>query len=220
METTAAIVLLLFIMTIQCLPYFAVTYIIYKILKTLWGSNKRTKINSYFATNIVDDRRKQDYEDVSKEVLNKMNISNIMDLKKHLYTIFEEFEYAIDQEDFKEMKRLSTPQNYNNYHTSMTLNKDKKRYIKNIQRRSMIIFELDTTSVKQSASAMIEISYNSSPVTTTIEKFEVIFRKDYKKDITNCPNCGAPLKGNKCEFCNSEIDTNDFKIHNIKKIIK
>ena len=114
METTAAIVLLLFIMTIQCLPYFAVTYIIYKILKTLWGSNKRTSINSYFATNIVDNRKKEDYKDVSKEVLDKMNITNILDLKKHLFNIFEEFEYAIDSEDFKTLKRLSTPQNYNN----------------------------------------------------------------------------------------------------------
>lgn len=22
---------------------------------------------------------------------------------------------------------------------------------------------------------------------------------------TNCPNCGAPLKGNKCEYCGTEI---------------
>ena len=102
----------------------------------------------------------------------------------------------------------------------MSLNKDKKRYIKNIQRRSMKIYELDSTSVKQAASAMIEISYNCTPTTIIIEKFEVIFRKDYKEDVTNCPNCGAPLKGNKCEFCNSEVEENDFKIHNIKKIIK
>lgn len=23
--------------------------------------------------------------------------------------------------------------------------------------------------------------------------------------ITNCPNCGAPLKGGKCEYCGTEI---------------
>lgn len=26
---------------------------------------------------------------------------------------------------------------------------------------------------------------------------------------TNCPNCGAPLNGNKCEFCGTEINLID-----------
>ena len=27
-----------------------------------------------------------------------------------------------------------------------------------------------------------------------------------KRYLTNCPNCGAPLKSHKCEYCGSEFD--------------
>ena len=27
-----------------------------------------------------------------------------------------------------------------------------------------------------------------------------------KRFITNCPNCGAPLRGNKCIYCDTEVN--------------
>ena len=38
-------------------------------------------------------------------------------------------------------------------------------------------------------------------------------------DVIKCPNCGAGIVGNKCEFCRSILDNVEFKISSIKKII-
>ena len=45
-------------------------------------------------------------------------------------------------------------------------------------------------------------------------------RKEFERNpITRCPNCGANLKGNKCDYCKSKIKDVEFKISSIKKIV-
>ena len=54
-----------------------------------------------------------------------------------------------------------------------------------------------------------------------IEKFVVHFRKDIKLNTNNnCPNCGAPLNGITCSYCETVVtNKNDFKISSIKRIV-
>ena len=48
-----------------------------------------------------------------------------------------------------------------------------------------------------------------------------MFRKEFGyKPITHCPNCGASLHSNKCDYCRSKIKDVEFKIGSIKKIIE
>ena len=80
---------------------------------------------------------------------------------------------------------------------------------------------------------MIEISYlnyvidkngyisSGNRESKITEQFEVVFRKDFNKEkIDRCPNCGANISGNKCEFCRTVIDNEEFKISSIKRIEK
>ena len=48
-----------------------------------------------------------------------------------------------------------------------------------------------------------------------------MFRKDFEReDIIKCPNCGAEIIGNKCNFCRSVVKNIEFKISSIRKIIE
>ena len=29
--------------------------------------------------------------------------------------------------------------------------------------------------------------------------------------LTNCPNCGAPVRGSKCEYCGTVLDWGEYK---------
>lgn len=153
-------------------------------------------------------------------------------LKDYLYDIFYKFETAYNNLDYGNMRSLSTKQLFQKYYTGITLNLKvgRKKVINNINRENIIIYEVDSTSSKQVASAMISISYISyvtnkdgtlysgsrdKPIT---EKFEVEFRKDFGKEITNCPNCGAKINGNKCDYCETIIGSSDFKIGAIRRI--
>lgn len=148
--------------------------------------------------------------------------------------MFLEFENAYNNLDYNMMKILSTKQLYQNYYTGMSLDLKvgKKKIISDIEKKKVIIFELDSTIAKQIASVMIEISYfnytidkngyviSGSRNKKITEKFEVMFRKDFeRKDITECPNCGAEIVGNKFNFCRSTIKNVEFKISSIKKIV-
>ena len=79
---------------------------------------------------------------------------------------------------------------------------------------------------------MIEVSYVSYTLNkygniisgnrneAITERFEVTFRKDFeRKEVIKCPNCGADVVGNKCEYCRKTIKNEEFKISSIKKII-
>ena len=133
------------------------------------------------------------------------------------------------------MKMLSTKQLFHNYYTGITLDLKvgKKRIIDDIKVKKVIIYELDSTVSKQTASTMIEISYfnyvidgngyiiSGNREEKITEKFEITFRKDFENNsITRCPNCGANLTSNKCEYCKSVIKEEEFKISNIKRIIE
>ena len=177
---------------------------------------------------------KENYKDVSSNKLELFNVTDIDELKDYFYKIFYDFERAYNNLDYQTMKALSTSQLFENYYTGITLDlkEGNKRIIDNIKRKKMTIYELDSTIAKQVVSTYIEISYWNYKVDKhgnvisgckdpVIEKFVVHFRKDIKLNTnTNCPNCGAPLNGITCSYCETVVtNKNDFKISSIKRIV-
>lgn len=227
---------------IEMVINIAVWVFIFKLIKNFI---KRRSNHNYFKNNIIMNKKEEPksgkdskyyriYEDVSKDDLAKFNTEDINALKDYFYNMFLEFENAYNNLDYNMMKILSTKQMYNNYYTGITLDLKvgKKRIISDIEKKKVILFELDSTVAKQIASLMIEISYinytidkkgyiiSGSRDNKITEKFEVMFRKDFERnDITECPNCGAEIVGNKCEFCRSNVKNVEFKISSIKKVI-
>lgn len=216
------------------------------IIKLIVNAVKRVKNHKFFKNNVVRNtsinqqventnaRKNNKYIDVSKEQLERFNTDNIDSLKDYFFDIFLKFENAYNNLDYNMMKMLSTKQMYQNYYTgiSLDLKAGQKKIIDKIERKKVIIYELDSTIAKQTLSAMIEISYitytingngyvisgnRDKPIT---ERFEVTFRKDFEKnEITKCPNCGANVTGNKCDFCRTTIKNVEFKISSIKRIL-
>ena len=227
---------------IEVIINIAVWVFIFKVIR---NSIKRKINRNYFKNNIIVNKKietkagkgnkyQRTYNDVSKSYLEKFNIDDINVLKDYFYGMFLEFENAYNNLDYNMMKILSTKQLFQNYYTGMSLDLKigKKKIISDIEKKKVIIFELDSTIAKQIASVMIEISYfnytidkngyviSGSRNQKITEKFEVMFRKDFeRKDITECPNCGAEIIGNKCNFCSSTVKNVEFKISSIKKIV-
>lgn len=215
------------------------------IFRTIINAFRRNNNHKYFKNNIIRNnnninngtsgsKKTQIYNDVHKSKLAKFNTDDINTLKDYFYNKFVEFETAYNNLDLNMMKLLSTKQLFYNYQTGINLDLKvgQKRIINNIERKNVILFELDSTIAKQVATAMIEVSYinytinkkgyviSGSRTEKVTEKFEVAFRKDFeRKEITKCPNCGASLAGNKCEYCRTIIHNVDFQISSIKKII-
>jgi len=227
---------------IEVIINIAVWVFIFRIIS---NSFKRKSNRNYFKNNVIINKKietktgkgnkyQRTYEDVSKSDLEKFNTDDINVLKDYFYGMFLDFETAYNNLDYNMMKILSTKQLYQKYYTGMSLDLKvgKKKIISDIEKKKVIIFELDSTIAKQIASVMIEISYlnytidkngyiiSGSRNKKITEKFEVMFRKDFeRKDITECPNCGAEIIGNKCNFCRSTVKNVDFKISSIRKII-
>lgn len=216
------------------------------IIKLIVNAFKRIKNHKFFKNNVVrnipinekienaNGRRKNIYNDVSKSKLEMFNTDNIDSLKDYFFDIFLKFENAYNNLDYNMMRMLSTKQMFQNYYTgiSLDLKAGQKKILNNIERKKVIIYELDSTIAKQTLSAMIEISYITYTINgegyiisgnrekPTTERFEVTFRKDFEKnEIMKCPNCGASVTGNKCDFCRTTIKNIEFKISSIKRII-
>ena len=221
------------------------------IFKFIINTFRRKKVHDFFKNNVIynqentvcnrmtvrgkSNKYKRIYNDVTRDKLIKFNTDNINELKKYFYEKFVQFEQAYNSLDYNTMKILSTKQLYNNYYTGITLDlrAGKKRVITDIENKKVILFELDSTTIKQVASLMVEISYfnytldkngyiiSGSRENKITEKFEVEFRKDFeRKDVLTCPSCGAKVVGNKCDYCRNPIKNVDFKISSIKKIIE
>lgn len=219
---------------IQILFYILIFYIIFK---TISSSVRRNKNKTYFKNNIInyeEEKEKVKYTDISLEELSTFQTSDLNSFKDYFYNLFYDFEMAYNNLDYNTMKLLSTKQLFQNYHTGLTLDSKQgnKRIIKDITREKVIVFETISTTIKQAVSTVITISYityveNSDGRIISgdknfkiTESFEVIFRKNFSDDTpTNCPNCGAPISSEKCEFCNTIINNVDFKIASIKKVI-
>ncbi len=220
---------------------FFVSVFIFIVVNIIIDTFRRNSIIKFFKDTVVLSKelqgdstrgKKNFYIDVSKNKLDRLNVDDIAVLKDYLYDIFYRFETAYNDLDYGNMSNLATKQLFQKYYTGITLNLKvgRKKVINNINRENVIIYEVDSTSSKQMASAMICISYISyvtnkdgslysgnreKPIT---ERFEVEFRKDFEQEVTNCPNCGAKLNGNKCDYCETVIGSNDFKISAIRRI--
>ena len=183
----------------------------------------------------VSDIYKDNFRDVSSNKLDLFNVTDINILKDYFYNIFLQFEESLNKLDYQQLKLLCSDQLYENYYTGIDLDikNGYKRIIDNIEKKKMIIYELDSTIAKQVVSTLIEIKYvnytvnnegkvvkgSKNPIT---EKFVVKFRKDFKQtEIKNCPNCGAPVNNNtKCPYCETKLtNTNEFKIYSIQRIV-
>lgn len=232
-----------FFVIILLIQMFFPFFFIYSIFKIIFQAMKRISNQKYFKNNIVyykdsnsnSSKYKNNYIDVSKSKLAKFNTDDINLLKDYFYDIFYRFEVAYNNLDYNIMKMLSTKELYENYYTGISLNLKvgKKKILDKIEPKKVIIYELDSTSMKQIASVMIEISYitytldkngyiiSGNRDNRVTEKFEVQFRKDFNREaITHCPNCGATITGNRCEYCRSRVKDEVFKISSIKKIIE
>lgn len=204
---------------------------------------RRKNNRRYFKNNVVvnhqleikgKNKYEKEYIDVSKDKLAEFNTEDINSLKDYFYNIFLEFENAYNNLDYNMMKILTTKQMYQNYYTgiSLDLKVGRKRIIRDIEKKKVIVFELDSTIAKQIVSTMIEISYINYTIDKdgyvingsrdkAIEKFEVTFRKDFERqEVTKCPSCGASVVGNRCDWCRSKIKNVEFKISSIRKIIE
>lgn len=213
---------------------FILVLIIYKYIRK--NNNKRYfRNNVVFLENNLNSTFVNKYQDVSLDKLQRFNTDNIDLLKDYFYNLFLQFENAYNNLDYNKMKMLSTKELFYNYYTGINLNLkgNKKRVIENIQKEDVILFELDSSSIKQVATLMIKISYNTYMVNkdnmvvngnkseVVTEKFEVSFRKDFgKNQIIKCPNCSANISGSICEYCHTQIDNIEFKINSIKKIVE
>lgn len=199
---------------------------------------RKNKSNAKFKNNVIhSDANKQPkvYSDVSNERLESFDITDINLLKDFLYEKFVTFERAYNNLDYNTMYNNSTPKLYNNYHTNIILNLKfaQKKIIDDINRKNVIIFDTLSTTRKQVISTIIDIEYicftqdsngkiiSGSPAPVN-ERFEVIFVKNYgDKSNNKCPNCGATITTDKCEYCGTAINLNkEFKIDSIKKIIQ
>ncbi len=237
MDFTQVFLSFIFFIVFDTVPLLFWVFIGRAIANTIRRINSR----KYFKNNIVDYRasdntkEKKVYRDVSKNKLAIFNTEDIDPLKDFFYDLFVKFEEAYNNLDYNMMKMISTKQLFYQYYTgiSLDLKVGRKRIINDIQRKKVTLYEVDSTSYKQTASLMIEVSYinyvldhnghlisgdREKPMT---EKFEVTFRKDFEKEnVVKCPNCGANVVGNRCEFCRSIIKNVDFKISSIKRIVE
>jgi len=229
-----------FLLMIIVIPiiHISVFFTIVKCIISVFKSFKRKSTQNYFKNSVVVANDvveiKEKYTDISKDELATFNTDDLEAFKNYFYKIFVDFENAYNSLDYNTMKSLSTPQLFHNYHTGITLDLEqgKKRIINNIQKKKVIIYETFSSTVKQVVSAMIEVSYINYTMDKNgvvikgnrdfkvNEKFEVTFRKDFEKEhITNCPNCGANVTGNKCEFCRTSLKNVEFKISSIKRVV-
>ena len=215
-----------------------IVLMIYVLSKELNEEHKRVASKEYFKSNVIKyggTNIIKGYKDVTKDKLEKFNITDINTLKDFVYDTFYQFELAYNNLDYNVMKSISTKELYNNYYTgiSLDLKTGKKRIINDIERKKVIIYGLDSTSIKQTILAYIEVEYynyiidkNGDVISgnrqhKTKEKFEVIMRKDFEReDIYKCPNCGATLTGNKCSYCRTTLKNVEFKISSIKRLVK
>ena len=205
---------------------------IFAIIKIVRAVKMQQNMN-YFANNVINNLQESKYKDVSKDRLEYFHIDDIGSFKNSLYEIFEEFEKAYNSLDYNTMKQISTSQLYENYYTGMSLNitDGKKKVIDDIVRKQVVVFAIDSTTVKQIVQTLITISYISYTIDKKgyiisgskdekiTETFEVTFKKEYtKENFQTCPNCGATVSGKKCDYCRTTIKDNEFKISSIKKV--
>lgn len=233
---------------IICIFFFAHILGFFIFIRFVFRLIRRNTNRNYFKNSVITVDRNDvtvktssakknyaEYIDVSKEELKRFNTENIDALKDYLYDIFYKFEQAYNNLDYSTMKYYSTKQLYQNYFTgiSLDLKFGKKRIIEDIERKNVILYEVDSTIAKQSAALMIEISYINYVVdgngeiisgyrnTKITEKFEVEFRKYFEShDINKCSNCGAVVTGSKCDYCRTPVQNDEFRINSIRKIVE
>lgn len=201
------------------------------IRKTIYEIvNKRSIISS---SNI----KYSEDKNIKKELEEKIGVKDEEIVKDKLYNIFVEFEKSYNNLDYSMIKFLCSDQIYRKYCTGLDVQRGSnlKRIIDNIEKKKIIILNVDSNSIYQRISTLIKISYinyvvdkngkivKGSRYIPTIEEFEVIFTKNHQKnrEKTNCLNCGAPIEAGsvKCKCCSTQTNNDDFKISSIRKIV-
>lgn len=225
------------IYTLECIIIFCTVVFIINLANSIF----RTRANhNFFKNNVVTYNSSvginspRVYRDVPASKLAQFNISDINTLKDFLYGQFEKFEYAINDLDYEEMALIATKQLYHNYYTGINLDikAGQKRIIRDITKKRVVLYNLESTINSQIASVMIEISYinyminkagyimKGSKADKITERFEVVFKKEYHESgVTKCPNCGASITGHTCEYCRTQLQDEEFQISSIKRVM-
>ena len=166
--------------------------------------------------------------------LSSLNIDDLSILEDYLYSIFLEFENALNSLDYNTMSRLTTPKLYNLYHTDISLNTryGRKKIIKDIELKRILVYDVYSSDERQMIYAVIDVEYVSYTISkegkiisgTTLpvkESFDITFTKKYSsEDIIKCPNCGNTVLGNTCNYCRTELRNQNFRMESIKRIVK
>lgn len=224
------VIIIAFISAIILIDFFL------DILRRIRGVIDRRLDRKNFKENViyVDKSNEFKYGDVDESELANFGIESLRLLKSGLYEIFLYFEYSYNNFDFNRMRLFCTDKLYNIYCANIDLymKSGRKKIIEKMFRnKDVIVFEIRSDNKGLSVSTIIDVNYVSYTVSKSgliisgskspiNEKFEVIFYKEANQVLTNCVNCGAPISGDKCEFCNTVIPKSDFKISSIKKIIE
>jgi len=211
------------------------------VIKNIVGVIRRQKNMMYFTNSVINNVQNAmnninviKYKDISKAKLEEFHIDDLGQFKNTLYSQFESFEKAYNSLDYNTMKQISTSQVYENYYTGIKLNIEdgKKKVIDNIKREKVYVFDIYSNPTSQTVKTLMTITYISYTIgkngyiisgskdRAITENFEVTFQKQYSKEnFSKCPNCGATISGNKCDYCRVKIQDREFKISSIKKVI-
>lgn len=224
---------LVFSILILLILFIFQTIIIFRIFYSFISNGKKRKIlEEYFKENIVSIKKK--YERVPGDKFILFDVEDIPSFRDMLFDKFILFENAYNSLDYEMMKACCSKELFDKYYTSIILNLNigRKRILTNIEKERLFIYDLRRSKTEQVVSAIIDIRYTNYTINKVgaviggsripvKERFEVVFKKNLNDVEANCPNCGAPVIDNRCDFCKTDVISHegDFVIDSIKRII-
>ena len=176
-------------------------------------SNKTTSLEDY------------DYEDIPIEELEEIGISNIDDLKKKLYQIFVDVQYAWMEFDYDKLSNLCSNELFNSYKSDLeTLKlKNGKNIMSDFNFVSLNITNAYRKNDILTVEVLLHVKFHDYIIDTSNNKVirgdkNRIYDNHYileyrKKDerLKKCPSCSADITDNldKCNHCGNIIVNNN-----------
>lgn len=224
---------LVFSILILLILFIFQTIIIFRIFYSFISNGKKRKmLEESFKENVVSMKKKYDRVPGDKFIL--IDVEDIPSFRDMLFDKFILFENSYNSLDYEMMKACCSKELFDKYYTNIILNLNigNKRILNNVEKERLLIYDLKSSKTEQVVSAVIEIRYTNYMVNKVgavisgsrvpkNERFEVVYKKDFNNVDINCPNCGAPIIDNRCDFCKTDFFNreSDFVIVSIKRII-
>lgn len=157
---------------------------------------------------------------INNKIVNLLPTYDLEKLEKELYKDFVDIQFAWRDFDYNKLEKLCTNELYESYKSDLTILKSKqqqnimngfnKQYlnIKNVvEKNNKIIVRVELSVsfydyVINTNDNKVVRGEKSNKVTNT-------YKLKYIKSINEkekCPNCGADVNSNICEFCNTHIN--------------